>query len=413
MQYTLNVREATYALSGALDFVGIDDILHGKRVAYMAAEIAKELSYPQELIDDIICAGMLHDCGVSSTDVHKNLITELDWNNSQIHSVRGAELLKMTNIYNKYSTYIRYHHTHWIDLPDTLSEEEKIISNLIYLVDRADALRAQMKDTESKSIYLVQDTILKHSNSMFSPKLVEVFMKISIREAFWFYLEADALDEYFAHWIEIGPDEKFSFEEVKNLATMFAAVVDAKNDFTSVHSISVSNLALYLAKLFHLPQETCQKIELAGLLHDLGKLKVADNILNKPYKLNADERFKMDRHSFDSYIILSRVQGFKEIAHIASLHHETLDAKGYPYKLSSSEIPFEARIIAVADIFQALIQSRPYRHGLDKDRAYEIIHQMCKEGKLDTEVVTKLRENLQSCFDNADINYNIEQKGNH
>ncbi|WP_345980860.1 HD domain-containing phosphohydrolase [Sulfurimonas sp. HSL3-2] len=409
MEYSLNIREVTYALSGALDFVGIDDTLHGKRVAYMAAELAKELSWDKALIDDIIFTGMLHDCGVSSTDVHTHLVTELDWNNSQVHSIRGEVLLKMTKAYKKFATYVRYHHTHWHDLPEALSDHEKEISNLIYLVDRVDALNAQMKSSGIKSMHSMQETINKYSDTMFSPRLVEGFLNVSSRDSFWFYLENEALEEYFTEWVEKGFDEDFSFEEVKEISLMFAAVVDAKSTFTSEHSIGVSNLSRYLADLFELPQESREKIELAGLLHDLGKLRVDDAILDKPSKLDTDERLIMNRHGFDSFIILRHIKGFKEIAHLASLHHETLDAKGYPYNLNPSDIPIEARIITVADIFQALIQERPYRQGLDMNEAYDILYQMCEDGKLDFTIVKKLKENLESCYEKAGIKYEIAQ----
>ena len=123
----------------------------------------------------------------------------------------------------------------------------------------------------------------------------------------------------------------------------------------------MSRLARYLAECFELPKEKCELVEISALLHDLGKLKVADAILNKPAPLNANERLKMNRHGFDSYIILNHIRGFKEISYLASLHHEALDGSGYPYGLEGKDIPFEARILAVADIFQALVQNRPYR----------------------------------------------------
>lgn len=405
MDYTLNMKEVTYALSEALDFVGVDDNMHGKRVAYMAAAIAKEIGYSKDEIDDILYAGMLHDCGVSSTDVHSHLITELDWDNSQVHCIRGEELLQKTKMYSQYAPYIRNHHTHWNDFASEVDTKVKTISNIIYLVDRVDALRAQMKGTGPRTTNSIQKTIQKYSNDMFSPELVEAFIKVSASGSFWFYLEEEALDEYFIEWVETGIDINISFEDLKEIALMFAAVVDAKSTYTSEHSIGVGTLSRYLADLFELPTENCEKIEIAGLLHDLGKLRVEDAILNKPGALNADERLKMDRHGFDSDIILRRIKGFKDIANLASLHHETLDAQGYPYSLGAELIPFEARIIAVADIFQALIQKRPYREGLNASEAYEIIFQMYENGKLDVEVVQKLKENLQECYENANIDY--------
>lgn len=407
MKYNLNIREVTYALSGALDLVGIDDTLHGKRVAYMAAELAKELNFDKDIIDDLIFIGMLHDCGVSSTDVHTHLVTELDWNNSQVHSIRGFELLKATNIYKKYALYVQYHHTHWKDLPKNLTSLEKDISNIIYLVDRVDALNAQMKDGKIKSISEIQEILKKYSNDMFSSELVEAFLSLSSRNSFWFYLENEALEGYFIDWIEKIEEESFDFCDLKEISLMFAAVVDAKSEFTSEHSIGVSSLARYLAELFNLNEQSCEIIELAGLLHDLGKLRVEDSILNKTSALSAEERIKMNRHGFDSYVILRRIKGFKSIAYLASLHHETLDAKGYPYNLKESEIPFEARIIAIADIFQALIQDRPYREGLSINDSFDILYNMAKEGKVDLQIMEMLKNNLDDCYKKATVKYSL------
>lgn len=398
MLYTLNIKEVTYSLSKALDLVGVDDILHGKRVAYMAAQVAKDLGWDEKSIDEIIYTGMLHDCGVSSTDVHSHLVNELDWDNAQVHCRQGANLLEKTSIYKQYSPYILYHHTHWSDLPKELDEAIKIKSNLIYMVDRVDALRAQMKDLGVRSTNSIQETIKKYKKEMFAPELVDSFLKISQQGSFWFFLEPDALEEYYMEWIQTGVNEQVSFEHLKEIALMFAAIVDAKSTFTSEHSLGVASLSRYLAQQFKLEKRKIEQVELAGLLHDLGKLKVDDFILNKPSALNADERLKMNRHGFDSDIILKRIKGFKEIAHLASLHHETLDAKGYPYGLNESEIPFEARIIAVADIFQALIQERPYRGGLSKEEALEIILEMTQENKLDVTIVNMLKEHLDDAY---------------
>lgn len=401
MNYQLNIREVTYALSEALDFVGIDDILHGKRVAYMAAEIAKELSWDKKTINMLIELGMLHDCGVSSTYVHTYLVNELDWNNSEAHAIVGEKLLKKTAIYAHLATYVRYHHTHWDLFPDTLSTEEKEISNLIYLADRVDALRAQMRSLGIQAIFSIEEVIKKYTNTMFCPKLADAFLNISPKQSFWFYLENEALDEYLHEWVNGCESQVFSFEEIKEIALMFANIVDAKSKFTAEHSIGVSMLSRYLAELFELSEENCEHVELAGLLHDLGKLRVNDDILNKPMALNADETLRMSRHAFDSDIILRKISGFKEIAYIASLHHEKLDGAGYPYRLGEAEIPFTARIIAVADIFQALVQNRPYRYGLSKEEAYAIIDDLCAKNQLDKHIVSKLKKYLPQCYDYA------------
>lgn len=401
MKYLLNIREVTYALSEALDLVGIDDILHGKRVAYMAAEVAREVGFSEHEIDEIIFAGMIHDCGVSSTDEHTHLLNELDWNNSQAHAKSGAKLLKKTKIYKRFTRPVKYHHRHWNKLPNKLSNKEKQFANIIYLVDRVDALRAKMSRLDTKAIEVIRKTVKKYNAKMFAKELVEAFLRVSSQKIFWFYLESDALEEYLSEWIAKGVEEEFEFEEIREVALMFANIVDAKSSYTAEHSIGVSNLARYLSSFFNLPQESCEKIELAALLHDLGKLRVDDTILNKPSSLTPDEQLLMNRHSFDTGIILKKIKGFCDIAHIASLHHEKLNGTGYPHGLKKEEIPFESRIVSVADIFQALIQDRPYRLRMGMIEALKIIEEMVFNNELDTSIVRKLKENLHECFQYA------------
>jgi response regulator RpfG family c-di-GMP phosphodiesterase len=167
MNYQLNLREVTYALSEALDYVGIDDTMHGKRVAFMAAEIGKKLGWSEREISDIIMIGMLHDCGVSSTDVHLHLVNELDWNDSYKHCQRGAALLENVQIFSQYSQTIFYHHTHWDEFPEEIDENTKRNANLIYLVDRVDALRVQLGDATEQERHSIFAMIQKYSGSMF------------------------------------------------------------------------------------------------------------------------------------------------------------------------------------------------------------------------------------------------------
>ncbi|ADR34294.1 metal dependent phosphohydrolase [Sulfuricurvum kujiense DSM 16994] len=401
MIYNVNLREVSYALSEALDYVGIDDTMHGKRVAFMSAEVAKKLGWSQSRIDDIIMLGMLHDCGVSSTDVHSHLVNELDWNNSQVHCLRGSSLLEKVGIYHRYAPVILYHHTHWDQFAVDIEDEIREHANLIYLTDRVDALRVQLGDASNVERHNIASVIQKYSGTMFSPELVDVYLEASSSDSFWFYMEAEALNEYFSEWIEAGKNDAVPFETLKNIAMMFASVVDAKSTFTSEHTYGVASLARYLAKNCNLPIETQEKIELSAFFHDLGKLRVADEILHKAGPLNDEERSHMNRHGFDSQMILRKIKGFQDIAKIASMHHETLDAKGYPYHLKSEQIPIEARILTVADIFQALVQDRPYRSGLNTTEAYGIILKMGDENKLDRDIIAVLSRHLDKCYDLA------------
>ena len=397
MPFVLNIREVIFALSEALDYVGIDDTMHGKRVAYMAAEIAKKIVWEKKDIDDILAIGMLHDCGVSSTDVHTALVNELDWENSYLHCERGYELLKKVTFFTPYASPILYHHTHWNEFPNNTEIKLRLFANIIYLVDRVDALRVQLGYTTNIQKNAIRTTIQKYSGTMFAPHLVDAFLDISISDSFWYYMESSILHDYFLSWIDEGQSHEVAFGKLKEIAEMFADIVDAKSTFTYEHTSGVASLATYLAKMYGLSVKQQEIIELAGYFHDLGKLKISDALLLKPGPLSDEERSCMNHHGFDSQIILRKVKGFEEVSKIASMHHETLDSKGYPFHYQAEQIPIEARVLTIADIFQALIQDRPYRVGLTIYEAYEIMEYMREEGKIDGTILAILHDNLEIC----------------
>lgn len=399
MNYTLNFREVTYALSEALDLVGIDDVRHGKRVAFMAAECARAMGMDNEFIDEMIFLGMLHDSGVSTTDVHNNLVTQLEWKDEQIHCNRGAELLSKVTLFRGFAETVYYHHTHW-DLLQTvkIGMRTRMQANLIYLVDRVDALRTQIEGPDLEKRDAIEHIIKGYSGRFFAPEVVEAFIAASRRNSFWFYLEDEALEAYLLEWVQKGETVSLSFDAVREVAQMFADIVDAKSPFTFEHSFGVAALSMFLARTMGLDHTKQEAIEIAALLHDLGKLRVDDDILNKHGPLSLHEKNMMDRHGFDSNMILRRIKGFREIALIASLHHEQLDGEGYPYNAEAREIPVEARIVTVADIFQALVQDRPYRKAMDANAAYAVLVEMVNAGKIDSDIVHKIGMALPEAY---------------
>jgi len=399
MDYELNFREVTYALSEALDLVGIDDVRHGKRVAFMAAECAREAGFDAAFIDEIITIGMLHDCGVSTTDVHKSLVTQLEWKHEGLHCERGAALLGKVSLFRRYAPAVLYHHTHW-DILSHLPVDERIKqqANLIYLADRIDALRVQIDGADMEKREEIEGIVRAHSGTFFSPELVAAFEAASRRNSYWFYLADEPLEEYLLEWVEEGTTERLTFSQVREVAQMFADVVDAKSPFTFEHSFGVAALANRLASDLGLNEARRETVEIAALLHDLGKLRVRDEVLNKDGRLDEGERMVMHRHGFDSNMILRRIRGFREIARIASLHHEFLDGEGYPFSLKAESIPLEARIVTVADIFQALVQDRPYRTAMDAEAAYGVLQKMADEGKIDGTLVTRIGADLPNAY---------------
>jgi HD-GYP domain-containing protein (c-di-GMP phosphodiesterase class II) len=402
--FNINLHETIYSLSDALDLVGVTHIHHGKRVAYMAAECGKFLGWSGARLDDLFQAAILHDSGVSRTVVHSRL-AQFEWELEGDHCQLGAALLNTCQLLRHLAPIVRYHHTHWLELKDLdLDLEAKLNANCIYMVDRVDILSLKYL-VDGTDILLgkeeIRKKILDKRGDWFCPELVDAFMAVSDSEAFWFSLESDHVNGYVATWLAQTTELGMPFEELRSLVRIFSSIVDAKSAFTKEHSDGVANLARYLGQLHQLSEAQCEMLELAGLLHDIGKLRVPDELLEKPGRLTDIENSTLRRHSFDTYSILKNIRGLEQIALWAAQHHERVDGSGYPYHSPSGSLSQEARIIAVADVFQALAQRRPYRDSLDTTKIMQILQQQVSTGKLDAGVVACVEANLQGCWQAA------------
>jgi HD-GYP domain-containing protein (c-di-GMP phosphodiesterase class II) len=399
--FQINLHEAIYSLSDALDLVGVTHIHHGKRVAFMAAECGKWLNWPKKRLNDLFQAAILHDSGVSKTAVHAKL-AQLAWELEGEHCHIGADLLGSCALLRPLAPIVRHHHTHWSTLQDLdLSMEVKLCANCIYMVDRVDILTLKYV-TSGTDILLGKDDIrqqiLDHRGDWFCPELVDAFLELTDSEAFWFMLESDHVNGYVATWLTETRKQNMAFEDLSSLMHIFSSIVDAKSAFTKEHSDGVASLARYLGELLQVGEASCDRLELAGLLHDIGKLRVPDELLEKPGPLTAMEKRTMSRHSFDTYNILCNIKGLEQVALWASQHHERVNGTGYPYHARSEGISLEARIIAVADVFQALAQRRPYRDALSPEDIMLILQEQVDTGRLDSHVVTCVADNLQACW---------------
>lgn len=167
--------------------------------------------------------------------------------------------------------------------------------------------------------------------------------------------------------------------DVDRIASAFADVIDAKSPFTASHSRRVAEIAGTLARRFGLPPADVRDVRRAGLLHDIGKLGVPNRILDKPGRLTADEYLLIREHPELSLRILAPVTIFGRVAELAASHHERLDGTGYFRGLDADALSLSARIVAVADVYEALTADRPYREAWAPERAMDVMRRSAGE----------------------------------
>lgn len=401
----VDLREVIYALSDALDLVGVDDIAHGKRVGIMAATCARAQGRPENEVAFCFDLGMLHDIGVSSTRTHGHLVHEFDWESAQDHCEIGYTLLRDFAPLAAMALPIRYHHTRWNQLGSLPAVDRNIAeqANLIYLVDRVDALASPYYAKNSLLLHtdMVRQQIAARADSYFSPALVAAFLAASSSEAFWLQLEPRGIQAMMQDMLLHGEPCQADIGQLQQLAQIFSRIVDAKSPFTAQHSLGVARLARLLGERLGVSRQNCDKLEIAGLLHDLGKLRVPDEILDKPGSLDDRERTIIHTHSFETYQILRHIKGFEEITLWAAYHHEEPGGSGYPFHLKGEDLPLEARILRVADIFQAMAQDRPYRPGLPAAGVLAFLNNLASEGRVDADVVAAAARDLPGAMQAA------------
>ncbi len=161
--------------------------------------------------------------------------------------------------------------------------------------------------------------------------------------------------------------EQYNDDMYHGVVRSMVATLEAKDFYTYGHSTRVADMAYKLGEVLGMTTEELELIHIAGDLHDIGKIGVPDNILNKPDSLEVGEWELMKNHPYIGYNILSKTSTFEDISRIVLYHHERWDGKGYPKGLKEEEIPFASRILAVCDSIDAMKSDRPYRKSISDE----------------------------------------------
>jgi HD-GYP domain-containing protein (c-di-GMP phosphodiesterase class II) len=234
----------------------------------------------------------------------------------------------------------------------------------------------------------------RRSGEWFDPALVDALEDVRSDVGFW----ASLVDGDVAAW---EPEDRLLLvddDRLDGIAEAFAAVIDAKSPWTYRHSDRTSVIAMSLAVALGWKEAAVGEIRRAALLHDVGKLGVSNRILDKPASLTAAEFAVVREHPVIGERILERAPGFASLAPLAGAHHERLDGGGYPYGLTAERLTMPMRLLAVADVYEALTSERPYRPALTSDRALDVVREEVPQ-RLDADVFAALESLLGDHID--------------
>ncbi len=390
--------------SRAIDFLHPRISEHHLRVAYIAACLAEELCLGQTPTQEVLIAGALHDVAAVSSalrfDLFDDALTHYHASSPQMpeqlhqHGLEGDLLLRDFAPFTQAAAIIRCHHVNWDFGRGRVFNGAPVPlgSHVLRLADRVSVLPDDGRNI-LEQVASIRATVMAGSGRLFKPDVVEAFDKLSDKESFWLDLISRHKEAVIKR--RFGDSTvKLDLDGLYQLARIFGKIIDYRSPFTATHSSGVAATSEELATLLGMSPTQRRLIGVAGYLHDIGKLAVPAEILNKQGKLTPEEMFIIRQHPYYTYQILSMVPGLETVNTWASLHHERLDGKGYPFR--TRDIPLGARIIAVADIFTAVTENRPYRSGMDQAQCLAVLDQQVADGAIDAEVVAVLRDNFET-----------------
>ncbi len=399
----LDVLGLIGACSYALDCVEAELVhvtnKHAKRVAYMSVCTAMQMGITDRKLQDLAVCALLHDNALTQyiqeefhNDIsHVDSIKELP--HAGAHCVMGEQNIKDIPFYTDVKNVILYHHENadgsgpfgkkWNEIP--------LFARIIHMCDLLDMVCLR-KAVDFETWKKISEFLSKIRGTVIDDECADAFMDAFTGVS---VMNMEDLQIEKSLWEKV-PREKIelTFEQIKNIAGFFARIVDYKSPFTSTHSIGVAECARKLSGYMGFDDETVQKMYLAGALHDIGKVAIGNDILEKPDRLTDEEFDTMKHHALYTYRILSDIDDFDEIRDWAAFHHERLDGTGYPFGKSADELNECERIMACVDIYQALTESRPYKKGMTHEKAIVILEDMAQKGWLDKNIVLKTDE----CF---------------
>ena len=388
MEREIPIFDFVSAISEAVDLVSPALYLHHQKVACIAYRIAEKMELSTEEIQDIILASMLHDIGAFLTGEQiKKLRFSFEESELYKHSLLGYKLLKNFEPLSNAARLIKYHHKYY----DQSNHRIPIGSYIIHLADFLCILFNEHYEFMDQVPEVLEK--IGFIKNKFHPDALNAFYQLAGHEYFW----VEAFSASFSESIlkkALFSKKITGVDTLKNFAKVIAYIIDFRSGFTATHSSGVAAVARELTAILGFSESECELMEIAGLLHDFGKLAVPNDILEKDGKLNNTEFNSIRKHTYYTHVVLSKINGLEDIAAWAAFHHEKQSGNRYLFRTKNEEFSKLARIMAVSDVLSALTEDRPYRPGMNRVKTTIILVDMARNGGIDKNIVHQVVVNF-------------------
>lgn len=387
-----NIRSLIGAFAKALNLINREMQHHHEQTAYLAYRIAVAMGLRGETLNLVLFSALMHDIGFEALQESATL-KEIEAGRKQVAKL-GTSMIREVEELHPVADIIEVVQNSYEENLELLKDDVRLdISQAVHLSDYVTSIFREDQPILDQ-VKGILSSVEALRDSEFSSKAIDALMDIGRIESLW--LDIALNPEVLA--LYVGKIHRVRLEEVVVFTRFMSRIIDFRSPFTAMHSAGVAATARELARLAGMSSEEVKMMEIAGNLHDIGKLRVPNEILEKPGKLDEAEFNIMREHTYYTRTILASVVGFDKIADWAAFHHEKLNGKGYPFHLTGEQLDLGSRIMAVADIFSAITEERPYRAGMSREKALAVLKENVDRGEICGSVVKLLEEH----FDEVD-----------
>lgn len=376
-------------LSEALDRVeaellGVTDH-HAKRVAWLSLKMGRLLRMQENELPLLAVSALLHDSALNEYREGYQNKEDRTVEALRGHCIAGESNIRLIPDCGRESNFVLYHHE-CADGSGPFGKkagETPLGAQLIHIADVTDR-ELSLGTIGADCMVLVRDYVKKGTGSLFSKEVSGAFLEILSEGGL------ELLHDNRIEMLTLDIPACFCDTDLRILSELFARIIDFKSPFTKDHSIGLAEKAEIMARSYGWGEEIAEQLYCAGALHDIGKLMVDRDVLEKPGKLDQGEYRHIQTHAYETYRLLSGLEGLGKILEWASYHHEKLNGAGYPFGKEASELDQQSRLLACLDIYQALTEDRPYKAGMSHSKVMGILRKMVEENELDREITERI-----------------------